>query len=48
MIFIDFLYYHAKLLGKRRSTSWDDYWLSVYGKVIMPIFSIYIICILII
>lgn len=39
--FIEFLYYHVKLLGKRRGTAWDKGW-DGYLYAIFPMAMMYL------
>ncbi len=41
MFFLDFLYYHVKLLGKKRSTAWDKGW-DGYLYAIFPMAMMYL------
>ena len=43
--FIEFLYYHVKLLGKRRGTAWSKGW-DGYLYAIFPMAMMYYSCIL--
>lgn len=45
MFFLDFLYYHVKLLGKRRGTAWDKGW-DGYLYAIFPMAMMYLFIIL--
>ena len=41
MFFLDFLYYHVKLLGKKRGTAWDKGW-DGYLYAIFPMAMMYL------
>ena len=45
MFFLDFLYYHVKLLGKKRGTAWDKGW-DGYLYAIFPMAMMYLFIIL--
>ena len=45
MFFLDFLYYHVKLLGKKRGTAWDKGW-DGYLYAIFPMAMMYLSIIL--
>ena len=45
MFFLDFLYYHVKLLGKRRGTAWSKGW-DGYLYAIFPMAMMYLFIIL--
>lgn len=43
MFVLDFLFYHANLLGKRRDTLWQDGWLGAF-YVISGIVGLWLLC----